>query len=76
MDLAAKFEKTYVGKKVLGYDFIITAAGIAGAVKEFGEQAVNEFFCDGKIANNGKRTVVDALREKYHAEEVNARVKV
>jgi hypothetical protein len=63
MDLIKKFEKIYVGKKVLNYDFTITAAGIAGAVKEFGEQAVDEFFCNGWISRKGDRTVVDALRE-------------
>lgn len=63
MDTGKKFESTYVGKKVLGYDFIITATGIAGAAKEFGEQAVEEFFCNGTIARKGTRSVVDSLRE-------------
>ena len=63
MDLVKKFESTYVGKKVLGHDFVVTVAGINGAVKEFGEQAVYEFFSNGMVARNAKRTVVDSLRE-------------
>lgn len=64
MDLTKKFEKTYIGKRVLGYDFTITASGITGAVKEFGEQAVDEFFCNGMISKNrAGKTVVDSLRE-------------
>ena len=63
MDLVKKFEGTYIGKKVLGYDFTITAAGITAAAKEFGEEAVDRFFCDGVKSQKGKRTVVDALRE-------------
>ena len=63
MDLIKKFESTYIGKKVLGYDFTITAAGITAAAKEFGEEPVERFFCDGVIERKGKRTVIDALRE-------------
>ena len=62
MDLTKQFS-TYVGKKVLGYDFAITPAGLAAAAKEFGELAVEQFFCDGLIARNGKRSIIDALRE-------------
>lgn len=62
-DLVKQFEGIYIGKRVLNHDFTITAAGINGAVKEFGEVAVEEFFCNGTIARKGNRTVVDALRE-------------
>ena len=59
---AASSHPSYIGKKPLGLDVVVTMGGLVGAAWEFGFKAVHDFF-DGVIAVKGDRSIVDAMRD-------------
>lgn len=62
MEILKKIPQVYLDKTLNGTDIKVTAAGIANAAKEFGDDAVVKLFSNGEIAadKNG-RSILDAL---------------